>query len=735
MRLKLQMVVAGLVSLAIPIVGWHSIRQLDDALEESRRGEQQLRVNNAVASLSTNEPLMQLLQSRVGHTDGLDLYAPYARFPVFVDGYADDWREFSTPISKLTKSSDDLSRSTGVNVKSSVRNNTLYLFIDVADNNVVFHQPPPLVTDYAEGEEPDFYEQVVNGDALELLIQQPSGDTLHGLFRATAPGPVIARVASNSNRRKVGDRLSAWQGHWSAEATGFQLELSIPLPADGSTFGLAYVDVDKRGDDRTHWVGSLDPAVMAQRHRSNITHDADPKLHRVSNEAFDALSPWVTPATRARLFDAQGRLLADVSQLYEQDHTQTAFDPAKSNLWDALVFRFVSAMLRDRNGEYSADPLYQRVDDLHMPLSTLSETGPLKTARRYQTDEADFVMGTLGALSTAPVSGYLLFESNDSRATSYAGSRLAQLMSLLTLVSLAVGGSLLTFATVLSFRIRRLSKQAARAVSNDGRVNAFAPSSAKDEIGELSRTLSDLLGRTQHYTHYLEALSSRLSHELRTPLSVVKTSLENIDEAQLDDQTLKLVNRANGGAEQLGHIIRALVESTRLEQTVQQAQKGPIPVKAFLEGALIRYQQVHPTITFEAMADDVSDKQTVFASPELLQQALDKLVDNAVSFTSDNSISLGARTYNQNDTQWVIFSVNNPGQLSDKVNPTQVFDPMFSSREDAHDELHLGLGLYIVRMVAEAHSGHADMSQNGGVVTVSMAMPTNVHEVEDFTSN
>ena len=57
MRLKLQMLVAGLVTLAIPVVGWHSIRQLDDALEESRRQEQQLRVKNALSSLEKNDQI------------------------------------------------------------------------------------------------------------------------------------------------------------------------------------------------------------------------------------------------------------------------------------------------------------------------------------------------------------------------------------------------------------------------------------------------------------------------------------------------------------------------------------------------------------------------------------------------------------------------------------------------------------------------------------------------------
>jgi len=421
---------------------------------------------------------------------------------------------------------------------------------------VVIHQPPRLEFDYAEGESPDPFEQLVNGDALEVFLQRPTGSATHGLFRAVAPGPLVARVASATEQRRLGSALGSWRGYWTATAEGLQLEISIPVPPDGSTFAFAYVDIDERGEERTRWVGNLDPADMAKRHTTRYLDENGPRLLRSSERVLEGLNAWVTPATRARLFDEQGRLLADVNALYEVDESATAFDPAKSNLWNALVFRFVSTMLRGRTGAFSNEPLYTRIDGLHMPTDVLAQDGSLKNAGRYQTDENDFVLGTLARVSTESGDGFILFESNDSRASSYAGSRLAQLLSLLALVSLAVGGSLLLFASILSFRIRRLSKQASAAVSKDGRITAFSTSTASDEIGDLSRAVGALLGRTSHYTDYLEALSSRLSHELRTPLSVVRTSIENIDVDNVDAETKSLIERAGGGADQLGHIIR-----------------------------------------------------------------------------------------------------------------------------------------------------------------------------------
>lgn len=721
MRLKMQMVVAGFITLAIPLVGLHSIRQLDNALEDSRKREQLLRVNNAVIALSTNAPLGEQLLRRETITGISDLYAARARFPVFIDGYADDWRELAGASVELTQSDHSMQPpSANVSVRVTARDATLYMFVDVDDDAVVFHQPPAPVFLYAEGEEPDAAEQLSNGDALEVFVQRPNGRATHALFRAVAPGPLIARAASKGERRRMGAALGTWRGYWTATSSGMQLEMSIPLPPDGSSLGIAYVDVDERGQGRKHWVGSLDPFLMAQRHTDTVNDEYDPRLWHASQMARDTLSSWVTPSTRARLFDGNGRLLADVNALYLDDETSENFDPAKSSLWDALVYRFVSAMLRDRSGEQFSTPRYERIDGLHLPNDFMADQDAYLQPKRYQTDESDFVLGTFAPLPPEFGDGFLLFEANDSRASSYAGSRFAQLLSLLILVSVAVGGSLLMFATVLSFRIRRLSKQASAAVSRDGRIAQFQSSSARDEIGELSRTIGSQLGRTKNYTQYLEALSSRLSHELRTPLSVVRTSIENIDTDPLDAQTVRLLERAGGGADQLGHIIKALVESTRLEQTVHQAQKMDIPLDEFMDGALARYQQVYPKIDFTRrnLGGD-----TVFASPELLQQALDKMVDNAVSFTTNASVALVASQHTRHDKRWVTLAVSNSGVLREGTDVASVFDPMFSSRANEDGNLHLGLGLYIVRMVAEAHQGNARMNATNGYVTVAMDIP------------
>jgi K+-sensing histidine kinase KdpD len=91
----------------------------------------------------------------------------------------------------------------------------------------------------------------------------------------------------------------------------------------------------------------------------------------------------------------------------------------------------------------------------------------------------------------------------------------------------------------------------------------------------------------------------------------------------------------------------------------------------------------------------------------LLAQALDKLVDNAVSLSeADCEISIGLQL--QHDA--CLLSVANQGSRLPDVLHEQLFDSLVSLRDEAKSSQHLGLGLHIVRLVAEAHGGSVSAS-------------------------
>jgi len=719
MNLRTQMLLAGALTLAVPVIGWQSVRQLDWSLRQTRVDAQSLKVLNARLALAESESLQSVLQKSLTPIGDNDLYAEHANFPLFVDGYDDEWQNLTGPSFNFKNSEDEM------RVRLATRQNKLYFFVDIKDDSVTYHKPPVLRTDLAEGETMDAQAILVNGDAVELLVEDASGQPMHVLFRSVAPGPVTGvSGAKNARTRSTGRSLSRYKGFWAATQNGFQLELSIPKPATSTAVGIAFVDIDVAGEVRSQWMGTIDHNSIAALAAGNPTSVPPGNLFIASETADQRLQPWVTRGTRARLFDRQGRLLSDVNSLYEKTAEEFEYDPAERGFFNAILFRIFAYFVADT--EVRGQP-FNLTDGIHLPFDEV-DTLALKDAqtKHYVTNERDLVLGTLVAIGGDKPSGFLLFESNEDLASAYSASRVARLFSLLTLVSLLAGLVLLSYATLLSMRIRSLSKLATRAVADDGRVRGLPKSDAKDEIGDLSRNLSALLERSANYTKYLEALSSRLSHELRTPLSVVKTSIENMDRDKLDAETVTLMDRASGGADQLGAIIRALVESTRLEQTVQQAQMQDVDLLDWFRGSLERYKQIYPQIEIKARvkyARARTEAIVVVAAPELLQQAFDKLVDNAVGFAIDGQVTLLLETGSKRGDAIAKLAVANNGEHIADDRQSQLFDPMFSERGADDGELHLGLGLYIVRMIAEAHQGSVSVRNTNNGVEVGLVIP------------
>ena len=718
MNLRTQMLLAGALTLAVPVIGWQSVKQLDESLRQTRVDAQSLKVANARLALAEADALRDVLQLSRTKATKADFYAEAAGFPLFVDGYEDEWRNLSSPALVYKNNEDQL------RIRFATSANRLYLFADVRDDDVVYHKPPAPRFDLAEGESLDRQAMLVNGDALELLITDSRNQLEHVLFRTVAPGTIVGMSASENNEgRFAGRQLSRYKGFWAATPQGFHLELSMPLPPPSSVIGLAFVDIDSTDKTRMRWLGTSDPLSMAALHRGEAAKTPG-NIFIASKTADERLAPWVTRGTRARLFDRQGRLLSDVNSLYEKTAQEYEYDPALRGFFNAILFRIFAYFVAD--AQVNGQP-FELTNGLHLPSEDVDLLA-IKQAetKHYVTQERDTVLGTLVPVGGDEPNGFLLFESNEDLASAYSASSVARLFSLLTLVSLLAGFVLLIYASLLSMRIRSLSRLATRAVAEDGRVRGLPQSDAKDEIGDLSRKLSALLERSANYTKYLEALSSRLSHELRTPLSVVKTSIENMDRDRLDSETVRLMDRASGGADQLGAIIGALVESTRLEQTVQQSQMQFVDLMAWFQGSLARYKQVYPNTqiaTQVACDSGRQEKMEVFAAAELLIQAYDKLVHNAVGFSDDETITLVLESFVENGQFMVLLAVANNGPQIPIDMQAQLFDPMFSDRASDDGELHMGLGLYIVRMIAEAHRGRVDICNTRTGVRVGLIIP------------
>jgi len=320
------------------------------------------------------------------------------------------------------------------------------------------------------------------------------------------------------------------------------------------------------------------------------------------------------------------------------------------------------------------------------------------------------------------VIGAVVVEETTNSILSVRSQALERLL-LTTIAAFALAAAvLLGFATRLSGRIRRLRDEAESAVDARGRLKRLtAGSRAGDEIGDLSRSFSAVLEKLAQHHGYLESLAGRLSHELRTPIAVVRSSLENLKLEQDPAQRQVYLERAEEGLARLSKILTRMSEATRLEQSLREEERVRFDLAAVLAECVSGYRLAYPQRGFELAAP--AEAFEVDGSADLFAQMLDKLVANAVDFARPGPpirIALARAGHAAR------LSVTNSGPpVPDEVRG-RLFESMISARGERSDgEPHLGLGLYIARLIAEFHGGSIEAANlpDGSGVSLRLTFP------------
>jgi len=349
--------------------------------------------------------------------------------------------------------------------------------------------------------------------------------------------------------------------------------------------------------------------------------------------------------------------------------------------------------------------------------------GILTIARRPTADGKAVIVSAAHPIWVGDeVKGAVIVEETTNAVLAERNRAFARLFNIV-LAALLIGSIALTlYASWLSTRIRRLRDEAEAAIDARGRVRGKLPgSAARDEIGDLSRSFGSALSRLTQYASYQEAMASRLSHELRTPIAVVRSSVDNLALHPLPDEVRVYIARAQEGLGRLASIITRMTEATRLEESLAEADRERFDLARVIIGCVDGYRAAYPGRVFELRVP--SGEAPFFGAPDLIAQMLDKLCENAVEFAvADTPIVVALQ---QDETRYRI-AVSNRGPALPETMQGRLFDSMVSVRAGSGDSApHLGMGLYIVRLIAEFHGGRAIAANrtDGEGVTVSVTLP------------
>ena len=687
-RLRTKLLLLALTTLALPWAGCQYAREMETVLRESEQQSLLAVATTVAGSLKGRQELLFRADS-LPALDGVnsrDITPVVLSGAPLIDGRADEWDTNARSLVRVAGPGGD-----GLRLLAATHERWLYLALLVHDDKVVYDSSEMTPLDSA-----------TIGDRIWLAFDDKRGGQQRLFFGSTGAGTVRARrIETREYGREEAVEEPRIEAVWQRARDGYVLEIGIPLSLVGQRVGVLIDDRDRRGAARTSY-GTLDVADLR----------ATGRLIAASPDLNDHLKQFSQPGVELTVASSTGAVLTRLdAPALPGDYTgMRGFLPRMYRLFldGGAIPRNVSQAERAR----ATQALTARAAR-GTPQSTLF-AGPYEN--RVIVAAAAPIFGADGK----QVIGVIQLAQTADRWLTLRDRALTRLLNLTLFVTLFAVGAAFWFAGRMTLRISRLGAASETALSREGSVSRVLPEErAKDELGDLSRSFSSLLGRLDEYTGYLRTLAGKLAHEIRTPLTIIRSSLENLEsEAQssngLGDNAKVYIARAREGSERLAAILTAMGAATKVEEAIAHSERQRFDLTALVRTAVAAYGSAFPQRQFacEIPADPVE----MTGAPDLIVQMLDKLVDNAVDFSAEGAtISVVLRA----EGAHAELSVANPGPPLPAEAHKRLFESLWQSRAEADKRPHFGLGLYIVRLIAEFHGGTAqaaNLADNSGAI-------------------
>jgi two-component system sensor histidine kinase MprB len=281
--------------------------------------------------------------------------------------------------------------------------------------------------------------------------------------------------------------------------------------------------------------------------------------------------------------------------------------------------------------------------------------------------------------------------------------RLALIFGLVALGAVAGAVALSRFASSTALvPVARLT-EAAEGVAATRDLNVRIDAPGRDELGRLAFSFNTMLDALQRSEASQRQLVTDASHELRTPLTSIRTNVEvmrRLDELPPEERRA-VIDAVVGQLDELTGLVADVVDLARGDEPPESFED--LRLDEVTAEAVARARRNWPRTTFELSAAPV----TVRGVERRLSRAVANLLDNAAKFSGAE----GHVDVRLDPDGVLAVTDDGPGVPAESL--PHVFDRFFRAPE-ARALPGSGLGLSIVRQVAELHGGHVSLDNAPG---------------------
>ena len=708
--IRTKLTFAIILFLTIPVMGYKMLVEMKQFLQQGQENALSMAAQAVSTVLHDNAELFNP-ETGIPHalSNEQDLYVHEMKETPDLDNPDyEEWRpmleraiEYSqTHILQGGKGyvSGDLSFDHLLGVSSDKRH--IYALFRVTDNHTLFRRTKGLRVD--------------SGDHLRIYLQHHNRPPKNYLATAYRPGLMsIYQMDEQWEKPTTGMHERIFTASMHPSANGYTIELKIPKKLIDETTSLSFsiIDIDDK-EARTikTEIGTFKEWTEAYMNRVFLPA---PSMERMIH-AIDL------PDARFSITDRHRRVVATTGSLLTTISRDDERNPISALLFDWIfgspIQQFDEPIRDTREFSWSAIDLALRSGEeqrfIRPSYDGLAEVITVVYPIHGEEEEL----------------GVVVAEQSNLRILAELRVALENVVGITLLVILVASLILITIATRLTLRLHRLREETSQAIDESGRITTeriHTERHALDELGDLSRSISKMLQRLSRYNHYLARMPRMLKHEILNPLNIVSTSLEHLEqEIPESEKSQKYLRKSRRGIGRLGSMVQSLAEASSLEDALTPGSEEPFDLRELLEEYLDNYQNTHTLQHFQVALPEAA--LPINGWPYAIEQMLDNLLNNAIDYSFPGK-PIEVEALLDDEQRVVSITISNEGPPIDIEIRDSLFESMVSSRKESNPERpHLGLGLYIVRLVATHHGGqviaHNREQTEGSRFTVTLSL-------------
>jgi len=424
--------------------------------------------------------------------------------------------------------------------------------------------------------------------------------------------------------------------------------------------------------------------------------EPEPALNAEAASAIFQLL-FIPSSQRARLFDAQGNVLADSFMVADRVEWKVLPPARKPGEKDAAVRDEPADQAKAAKASKGlSDELAQALRGSAVAGTRMSENGERVVSVSIPIQHVRAVLGVL-TLEVGDVDSII------------AAQRRALLPFILVAISATLISSILLHRLIAE-PVMRLARAADR-VRLEGARAISLPDIARrqDEIGDLSRALEEMTHSLSERMDGIERFAADVAHEIKNPLTSIRSAIETLDLVSDPVARARLLAILQNDVNRLDRLVTDISNASRLDAELsREAPRALDLAKLLAEVASLYEAQLRPgdapgSVRVSVSTGDPLAPARLMARETPIGQVFRNLIDNARSFSpADGEVRVVlTRTRGR-----LVTTIDDDGPGVPSDNLETIFERFYTSRPKGKAfGGNSGLGLSIARQIVEAHGG------------------------------